>query len=165
MKIRSSKQLLGASALFSHFWVPAVSWQHVRPRLPGTPSVNTPGEQPGETTKCWDKLSGQGRARWLWGTQSCQAAANGQQCLLLGAFLCRFFCFDFYHNPQARWFGDARILNPTDTLSSFTLLMLGSSAHMESVGPQLSIKTEVLGALTDHPPTHTPQLLVHVKYS
>lgn len=104
------------------------------------------------------EVLGQGRARWLWGTQSCQAAANGQQCLLLGAFLCRFFCFDFYHNPQARWFGDARILNPTDTLSSFTLLMLGSSAHMESVGPQLSIKTEVPGALTDHPPTHSPQL-------
>lgn len=61
------------------------------------------------------EVLGQGRARWLWGTQSCQAAANGQQCLLLGAFLCRFFCFDFYHNPQARWFGDARILNPTDT--------------------------------------------------
>lgn len=163
IKIRSSKQLFGASALLSHFWFPAVSWQHLRHRLPGTPSMNTPGEQPGEMPECRDKLSRWGRAGRLPRTQPWRVAANGQQCLLLGAFLWRFLCFDFYDDPQARWVGDARILNPAEALSSFMLSIVGSSAHTERVGPQLSIRTEGPGALTDLPPTY--QLLVHVKYS
>ena len=123
--------------------------------LPGTHNINERHKQPGEMLKCWDKLSRSGRAGQLHRRGSWLVAVSGQRSLLLATFLRRYTCFDFCHDPQARWLRDPRILNPTEALSSFILSMVGNFAYTERVRPQLSVSMETLVSLTYSPHTHT----------
>lgn len=149
MKIRSSKQLFSASTLFSLSFLISSS-QLAAPQCTSCQihtTLTNDVDRPEEMLKCWDKLSRSGRAGQLNRRGSWLVAVNGQRSLLLVTFLCRFICFDFYHDPQARWSGDPRILNTTEPLSSFMLSMVGNSAYMERVRPQLCVSMEMVVSL------------------